>query len=157
METRVIEISDYELERGKPMPSKIHSIVQSKLLFLLNMYHGMRFDIFSELEIELNFQRSVPDISLYPKGQLDMSFDEVRVTQAPSLTIEILSPTQALGDLLIKMKKNIDQGVKSVWIILPETKTVYVFNHKKEQSTFIDGSIVDHESDIKIKMKELFA
>ena len=157
METRVIEISDYELERNKPMPSKFHSIIQSDLIFLLKMYFRDRFDIFSKLEIELNHDRSVPDVSIFPKGQLDMTFDEIRVAQAPALTIEILSPTQALGDLLIKMKKNIDHGVKSVWIILPETKTVYIYNHKKEQSTFIEGAIVDKELGIEIKMEELFA
>jgi len=91
------------------------------------------------------------------EGLSDMTFDEIRVAQAPALTIEILSPTQALGDLLIKMKKNIDHGVKSVWIILPETKTVYIYNHKKEQSTFIEGAIVDKELGIEIKMEELFA
>lgn len=156
METRVIEISDYELERNKPMPSKFHARIQTRLIVIISKFYDNIFDIFSELEIELNYERSVPDISLFFKGQIDFTFDEIRVPQTPVLTIEILSPTQALEDLLIRMRKNIDNGVKSVWIVLPETKTVFVFNHKKQQSTFIQDSIIDKELEIKINMDELF-
>ena len=39
METLAPEISDYELERGKPMPSLNHSIIQANAIFELKSHY----------------------------------------------------------------------------------------------------------------------
>jgi hypothetical protein len=38
-----LALSEYEIERGKPMPSKNHAIVQSNLLFHLRLHFGNVF------------------------------------------------------------------------------------------------------------------
>ena len=45
MEAAVIELSPYELERGKPMPDTIHAIVQGNLLFELRSRYGAQYRI----------------------------------------------------------------------------------------------------------------
>ncbi|MFN0049991.1 MAG: Uma2 family endonuclease [Cytophagales bacterium] len=156
METRVIEISDYELERGKPMPSKIHSKIQILLGCLFLNKYASRFDFLSELDVFLNGNKYVPDIAIYRKGILDFEEDESMVYIAPLAVIEILSPSQALGDLIIKMKKYIEGGVKSYWLVVPQTKTVFLFDSNKEQTTFISGTIKDHETGIELQFDEIF-
>ncbi len=156
METRVIEISDYELERGKPMPSKIHSRIQILLGALFLNKYNLEFDFLSELDIFLNGSKYVPDISIYKKGVLDFEEDESMVYIVPLTVIEILSSSQALGDLIIKMKKYIDGGVKSYWLIVPQTKTVFLFDSNKEQTTFISGIIIDHESGLELEFEQIF-
>jgi hypothetical protein len=50
---KVIEVSQYELERSNPLPSKLHGFVQAKLGTALdNTANG--FNIFSELDLELD-------------------------------------------------------------------------------------------------------
>lgn len=152
---KIIEVSDYELERGKPMPSLNHAIVQTRLIILLAKFQA-QYSIMSELTIELEGEFFNPDICLLSAFSPDFENDKTRYVGPPICTFEILSPTQALGDLIIKMNKLIDSGVKSYWLIIPATETIYVYNHKKERSTFISGLVKDLETGIEIEMAELF-
>ncbi|MDX2191682.1 MAG: Uma2 family endonuclease, partial [Bacteroidota bacterium] len=90
------------------------------------------------------------------KQPIDFQHDIIVFPTPPITAIEILSPTQILGDLFIKMQKLIDLGTQSVWIIIPPTKTVYIFNSKKEQSTFLEGTITDKATGIQVEMDALF-
>ncbi|MDX2189393.1 MAG: Uma2 family endonuclease, partial [Bacteroidota bacterium] len=110
---KIVEISDYEIERGKPMPSNIHSIIQSNLIFLLKSFYKKTYNIHSELTFEVNMERFTPDISLLPKQPIDFQHDIIVFPTPPITAIEILSPTQILGDLFIKMQKLIDLGTQS--------------------------------------------
>jgi len=46
---------------------------------------------------------------------------------APDLVVEILSPSTASIDLVIKLNKYQEAGVKEYWIVDPESNTVQVF------------------------------
>ncbi len=156
METRVIEISAYELERGKPMPSFEYSALEANLAFILMTLFRDRFNIHSELSLDLSGEYLTPDISILPKQPIDYSKKTIKYTKAPIAVIEILSPTQILADLFVKMHRYIDLGVNSVWIIEPMSKTVWVFNSKKEQTTFTKGLISDSETGIALEMNDIF-
>ena len=156
MITKTIEISDYELERGKPMPSLQHAVIQSNILNLIRNAYKKRFNVLPELSLELNGETFVPDLSIYNYFKVDLSELNIKYKVAPLLTIEILSPTQTVIDLILKMKKLIDNGVKSYWLVEPSTKTIFVYNHKKEQTTFASGLIHDKEINIEINMEDIF-
>ncbi|MFN0049992.1 MAG: Uma2 family endonuclease [Cytophagales bacterium] len=156
MEIRTIEITDYELERGKPLPSFEHSAVEGNLIFTLKTLYKDKFNVHPELSLDLEGEFLTPDISILPKLSVDFSKVHIKYTKAPIAVIEILSPTQALADLFVKMHRYIDLGVKSVWIIEPMSKTVWVFNSKKEQTTFIGDKISDAETGIAIEMNDIF-
>jgi Uma2 family endonuclease len=47
---------------------------------------------------------------------------------APSLVIEIISPSSRSIDMLYKFNKYKDAGVREYWVIEPEAKTVHVFS-----------------------------
>jgi hypothetical protein len=55
-------ISEYELERGKPMPNEIHSFAQSNLHAAFVLRYKKQFTVFSELTIEVGEARATPDI-----------------------------------------------------------------------------------------------
>lgn len=157
MITKTVEISEYEFERGKPMPSLQHAGIQSNILVQLHLKYSTEYQILSESNIELNGELFVPDLSIFKKFNINYNEVNIRYNKPPLLAIEILSPTQSVVDLIVKMKKMIDNGVKSYWLVEPSTKTIFVFNHKKEQTTFISGLIIDKELDISIDMSEIFA
>ena len=89
-------LSDYELERGKPMPSKHHAKLQARLSqALLNAYE-QEHDVYSELALELDTGKATPDVAIYPKTSDNWLIDEIRVANPPLSVMEILPPTQGL-------------------------------------------------------------
>lgn len=79
METLAIEISDYELKRGKPVPSKNHGIVQANLLMEIDVHYRKSFRFMSEINVGISGRVLVPDIGIFPKVAADMANDQIVV------------------------------------------------------------------------------
>lgn len=158
METLVLEAtSAYELERHKPTPSKLHSIVQANIGFELKTLYPTLFDVFSELTLDFVEGDVVPDISLFPKGVLSFIEDEIRVHTSPLLAIEILSPTQALQELLTKSTRYFQNGVQSYWLVIPPLRSIHVFSSPQDYEVFKKKDILnDQILDIQIDLTKVF-
>ncbi len=141
------KISDYELERNKHTPSKLHAIIQANTVFELKSLYSADFDVFSELTLAFDAGDVVPDICLFLKGTLSFTEDEVRINTPPVLAIEILSPTQTLQELLTKSSAYFQNGVCSYWLIIPPLRSVHVFSSPqtyevyKQQDTLKDPAL----------------
>ncbi len=148
----------YELERNKPMPSKNHGIIQTRILVSLVNRHGKQLEFISELSLELREWQSTPDIAIYNPEPLDVFNDEIRMKTPPLGIIEILSPTQTLNDLTDKAIQYFDHGVKSCWLVLPTLKTIYVFSGPQQYEAFVQDELVkDHTLGIELPLKEVFS
>jgi Uma2 family endonuclease len=155
---KVIEISQYELERGKPMPSKLHGYVQSKLISNLDKLYGDKYSLFSELSLQLNTWDSVPDISIFPKMEIDYSEDEIKVTEPPLCAIEILSPSQSLQELISKARRYFSYGVKSCWLVIPGLKNIYVFSSPDRYQIFRDHqTLSDPVIEVSLELSKVFS
>lgn len=82
METTIL--SQYEIERGKAIPSKNHAKVQRNLIFRLESNYRDQFDVLSEVSVDLPSGGVVPDVALYPPTPYDAFNDEIELT-APTL------------------------------------------------------------------------
>lgn len=51
-----------------------------------------------------------------------------RIVGAPDLVVEIISPSNVVTDVLIKMNKYRKAGVREYWIVFPEEKAVMVYD-----------------------------
>lgn len=154
---KLTETSRYEIERGKPMPSKIHSFIQNNLIFQLNLNYRDKLQIFSELSLDLMSWESVPDICMYPKMQINTSQDIISMKEAPLGVIEILSPTQIFNDLLIKINRYFDAGVTSCWLVLPGVDNIYVFSTPTDYRIYKSNEILqDEQLQIHLTLKEIF-
>jgi Uma2 family endonuclease len=157
METLVTAESDYELERGKPTPSLNHAIVQTNLAIQLVVQYGTLYRIASELSLELITGRSTPDLVLYDQRPVDFRNDEIRVTEPPLGTIEIISPTQAFDDLIEKAKNYFAAGVKSCWVVLPSLRNIYVFSDPDTYQIFRhDEVLTDEKLGITLPLEPIF-
>ncbi|MGI9175702.1 MAG: Uma2 family endonuclease [Rhodothermales bacterium] len=148
--------SDYELERGKPLPSLNHSITQALLVGAFLRYRA-QYTVASELSLELEGQRFTPDVCLYPKLQTDPMQDQIRMTEPPILTVEIESPTQSTQDLVDKIRLMLGLGVRSAWLVQPTLQTVTVFHPGTKPKTFTQGQIQDDATDVEVSVEEVFA
>lgn len=151
-------LSDYEIERGKPMPSRNHSLVQSQLAFLLKRDYGKEFSIPSEVEIDFLPKNAVPDICIYPKMQVDFKEDDViKMPDSPITAIEILSPKQALEDVVAKARRiYFPNGVKSVWVVMTSLETVAVIAPGIEPKFFSSGELFDPATNVRLTIKDIF-
>lgn len=154
MQTTALAMT-YQEERGKPMPSKNHAIVQSFLTGALYS-HRDKFTVLSELSLELDGTPLVPDISVYPKMPVDWHNDEIKLTEAPTLVIEILSPTQPLDELVKKADTYFAAGVKSCWIVQPSLETIVVLSPGTKPEHYSSGVVVDPATGIEVSVDEIF-
>ena len=157
METLAPEISDYELERGKPTPSVNHSIVQTNTVFELKTRYREQFRFMSEINIAVANRVMVPDIGIFPKMPVDMANDSVVAPQLPLTTIEILSPAQAFDELVDKARAYFEAGVKSCWIVMPKAQAVLVYSAPGRYEFFHDAeTLTDPATGIELPLAPLF-
>jgi Uma2 family endonuclease len=151
-------LTDYEIERGKPMPSRNHSLVQNRLSFLLTKDYEQEFSFLSEAEISFLPKNAVPDVCIYPKMQVNFEEEDViKMPDPPITAIEILSPKQALEDVVAKARKiYFPNGVKSVWVVMTSLKTVAVIAPGVEPKFFSSGELFDPATNVRLTVNEIF-
>ena len=70
--------------------------------------------------------------------------DGRRCNGAPDMIIEILSPTSAKRDLIIKFNKYLQAGVREYWIVNPDNKIISV--HILENGKYVTRSYTDTDT-----------
>jgi Uma2 family endonuclease len=157
METREKVPTDYERERGKPMPSKLHGIIQQFLGMELGAYYP-KYLTFQELTLEIDDEGAVtPDVCVYQHKAIDYEQDETRVTEPPLIAIEIVSPSQALNELVSKGRRLIRAGTRSAWIVQPSVRTVTVLTGERDVKTYERGETLhDPSTGIEIDLDRVF-
>jgi Uma2 family endonuclease len=149
--------SIYEMERGKPIPSKNHAIVQGNIYFLLRQKYEPQYRFLPEVSIVVGGQERIPDIAVYPPLDFSPGRDEVRLEEVPLSIVEILSPQQHLTDLIAKSYQYFEAGIRSYWLVLPDLTTVYVFSSPDEYEVFAKkGVIKDPALGIELPVEAIF-
>ncbi|CAN5238498.1 hypothetical protein BH09BAC4_BH09BAC4_42580 [soil metagenome] len=148
--------SDYEMERGKPMPSKNHSRLQQRIGVELAIHYSEQYDTYSELSLEAPNPPFIPDLCLFPAEPSNWREDEIRVSDVPLTVIEIVSPSQADTELTEKSKAYFAAGVKSYWLVQPVLRTVFVLLPDGDELVFHNDLLTDPTNDISIDLKKVF-
>jgi Uma2 family endonuclease len=151
----VTEHTDYEQERGKPLPSLNHGQIQ----FLISgAFHPYReeYTIASELTLEFDDRQVTPDVCVYPKMEVDYQRDVARMTEPPLLAVEIVSPTQSTQDVVDKINDMLDAGVQSCWLVQPAMETVTIYTADAKPHTVSDGTVEDPATDIAVEISAIF-
>ena len=139
------------------MPSKNHGIVQANAVFELKTRYRKQYLFASEINIGIAGRVMVPDIGIFPLMDVNMAQDQIVMEQLPLTTIEILSETQALNDLIDKANVYFQAGVKSCWVILPKMHGVAVYASPTDY-TFFHGTqtLADPATGIELPLGPLF-
>jgi len=149
-------ISTYESRRGKPAPSKNHAIIQRNLFIMLSLQLNGK-DVLPQLSLNIDGKERIPDFAVFASVSFMPFADEIKVAQAPMTTIEILSSTQKISDLTAKSGEYFDFGVQSYWLVIPELRSIYVFNSPDKHTVFANEEILsDPTLGIKLDLKRVF-
>lgn len=154
--TEDVILSDYECERGKPMPSFNHGKLQARLSQqLLNQYED-QYDVLSELSLESPNPAYVPDLCLFPAEPSNWREDEVKVSEVPLTVIEIVSPSQTDTELTAKSTAYFAAGVKSYWLVQPVLRTIFVLLPNGDELVFHNDVLTDPTNGVSIDLKKVF-
>lgn len=148
-------LSAYELERGKPTPSRNHTIAQQNLG--LEFAKDRRFFPHPELTLRLPDGDLTPDISIFPRVPVDWDHDESQVAEPPLLVVEILSPHQGMEPVMDKLDRYFAHGVQSCWIVTPFLKTISIITADRARRTFDRGEAIDPAIGITANVDAVFA
>jgi Uma2 family endonuclease len=153
----LVESPIFQEEISLDMPSRNHSKLQVRISSLLSVAYEEIYDVFTELSVEINGKTLAPDICIYPISEEDWRKDEITMSKPPITVIEILSPKQAVQDLVDKFDEYFKAGVKSCWLVIPTLEIVDVFTaniHQKQ--TYTAGIITDLASNVAIDINKIF-
>ncbi len=152
-----VALSDYEIERGKPMPDRNHAIIQGRLMSRLDRTYGDKFSILPEIHIDMPVRDRVPDLAIYEPLIFDPDVNELSMFKPPLCAIEILSEMQNINVLMKKKHEYFDVGVLSYWLVLPSLRTIYVFHNINDRSIFsYEDRLVDKKLNIELDLSDIF-
>ena len=147
---------EYEQERGKPLPSLNHGVVQAKLSFALISAYQDQYVVGSEITLATE-PPLTPDLIVSSERQLDWLRDEIRVGEAPLTVFEIVTPSQSINEFIPRIESYFRFGVKSVWLVHPPFKQVVIFRPDMELQVYNEGEVVDRALGFKIALSEIFS
>lgn len=148
-------VAAYIAERGKPMPGFDHARTQSRLLRHLAKNTG--HEVLSELNLEINGWRCVPDLCIYPASSTAAFHGQTWVAVAPLLAVEIFSPSQTLEEMTTKVNKLLEAGVLSVWLVIPGVQVITIYQKGAPLLSATSGVLVDPVTGITVNVDEVFA
>jgi len=159
VQTTIEPISDYELERGKPMPTLNHAYVQKNLVVSLDFRYRKNYTVLSELNLTMPERPdAVPDIVVYPKLEIDFLHDVTSMTDMPLTVIEIISPSQSHEEILTKFERYFNAGVKSCWLVMPSFQAISVYSGIGKYQFFTEEkTLTDPATGIELPVGEVFS
>ena len=159
MEAILDEISEYERERGKPMPTLNHAVSQANLVFALKLTYREQYLIVSEINLTMPERPdAVPDGAIFPKLKVNFFEDITSMTEMPLTVIEIVSPSQSDAEIIAKFKRYFDAGIRSCWLVMPSFQAVSVYSAFGKYQFFSEAdALIDPVTGIELPVSEIFA
>lgn len=167
-EEEIYSSGRYEIVYGeiqeRSMPSPIHGRIQAEISAeLRNFVKPNKLGaVYTETHFEFAERLSrVPDIAFvsferFPEEGEDESS---RWHIAPDLAVEIISPTDDYEEVQEKITEYFTFGVRQVWIVSPESKTVSIYFSRTSVKIFTDKDELIGEEILKgfrINLSEIF-
>lgn len=144
-EEEIYSSGRYEIVYGeikeRSMPSPVHGRIQLKIgaKLLSHVEENNLGVVYTETHFEFaeNLSR-VPDVAFVSFGRFpeDGEDKSSRWHIAPDLAVEVISPTDDYEDVQEKITEYFTFGVRQVWIVSPESKTLTVYQSRKQTTIF---------------------
>ena len=167
-EEELLNSGRYEVVYGeikeRAMPSPIHGRIQAKIAAKLLIFaeENQLGAVYTETRFEFaeNLSR-IPDVAFisfenFPEGGEEKGS---KWHSPPDLAIEVVSPTDDYEGVQEKITEYFTFGVKQVWIVSPETKTLTVYHSRKQTTIYEEEDELvgtDILPDFRLQLSEIF-
>ena len=147
---RRYELWDGELIEMAP-PGEMHNDVIREIVW--NAERFVRASKIEKLFIETTFviredppSSLVPDIAFIHEHRLQPDRDRRRIVRTyPDIAIEVISPTDRIGEVLQKVARYLEAGVTLVWVVDPDSRTVTVHRQNRDMRVLTVVDTIDGE------------
>jgi Uma2 family endonuclease len=141
------------VEIQKPLPKRLHAIIQKRILYLLEeQLAGKGYDVLPELDILCGRDRRCPDLTVY---RSDAAFTNAMLTDPPFLAVEIMSPGQTIGNLFDRCRVYLQHGAEWCWVIWPGRRQSWIYTGDTLAER-VEGESLIAGLELQIKLDELF-
>jgi Uma2 family endonuclease len=148
-----------------PSPSPMHQLVVHRLAVLFDraiVEPGLGLVLESPLDVFLAPQNVFqPDLVVLLQDRIQI-FGSTMVESAPSLAVEIVSPSTSAYDRVTKRNVYARFGVPEYWLVDPDAKTVTIFSDPRDgryhsEQTTSDVAVSATIPQLSADLKALFA
>jgi len=138
--------------RPKPMGARKHGLLQAQLAHLFRMGFP-ELEPICELTVKIRPGKYyVPDFAVQRRDRVQDPYP----TEPVHLCVEILSPEDRFGEILLKCEDYHAWGVEMTWIVDPETRRAWEYR-KGERPTEIPPAGSLTAEGISISLNDLFS
>lgn len=146
-------LSDYELERHKPMPTLTHGAIQANIAIEMGAAYRKSYRIASEVSLKTLPDGNTPDVVFYPVMPIGQPHEHARQSVLPLVCVEITgppsrSPSQSLN---LKVEKTAMYFFSRRSLVLPDIKAVLVCNRPGHCEFFHEEDIL-HDKLLNIRL-----
>jgi Uma2 family endonuclease len=137
----------YELVDGEllvtPAPSLGHQAVAgqlyAQLLAYLKGYKHLAQVLFSPADITWSNERLVqPDVFVVPRSEVSRHWTSIHTLL---LAVEVVSPSSARSDRLVKRRLYQRQGVATYWVVDPDARLVEVWHPEDDRPEIVTDAV----------------
>lgn len=150
MELALDPEKNYEIVNGVPeekeMPGARHGMIAALLLTRLNIFiEANQLGVaFTEVNFKIGDNERIPDLSFIAADRIPVEGIPEGVWQIPpDLAIEIISPNDLHEKVSNKVLEYLEAGVKQVWIVSPEIRTVTIFRSMEQVQVFSGDRVLE--------------
>jgi Uma2 family endonuclease len=144
-----------ELVRGvlvvSEPPGYLHGEITARLARILGNYAEAQ-DLGQVLAGDAGFKLAAdpdtvrgPDVAFIRRERLPHPSPMGYAALAPDLVVEVLSPSDRPGEMLVKVGDWLEAGARLVWVIDPERRIARVYRQDGSESTIADAGHLDGE------------
>jgi Uma2 family endonuclease len=158
------ELVDGQMVPLEPGMSRRGAFTAGKIVTFLSLHvdeHGGGFVLVGEhfvLELAQDRERiRIPDVAFVRADRVE--FDGKPTRGAPDLAIEVISPSDKIGELTKKTRDYFAAGARLVWVIVPEARTAMVHRPDGTGTILSETDVLEGEDvlpGLAIRIRELF-
>jgi Uma2 family endonuclease len=97
------------------------------------------------------------DIAVNRRGDVGENLPTGWFSGAPMLAVEVVSPSNTAKDMQLKVKEYLEAGALEVWLVYPDTRTIYLFSAaRRDPQVFGDADTFNSVVGKSFRVEDLF-
>lgn len=139
-----------ELENGEivdmPSPGELHGVICWLISHLLGNYLfslGTGYICTNDTGLIVHRDPDTvrgPDVMLFREGKKFEQLNRKHADSIPDLVVKVFSPNDRVTKSYRRVKQYLQHGVRLVWLVFPEDRSIHVFSRAGEFPTILDES-----------------
>ncbi len=156
----------YEIVNGEPeekeMPGVRHSGVCTRLSRKLGAFVEVNAlgEVYQEASFQIGENERIPDLAFISADRIPLDGEpETKWPMVPDLAVEIVSPNDFYEKVHAKAMEYLAAGVKQVWIVSPENRTITIYRSATNIMAFPEDSELTSEDlfpGFRCRLSEIF-